>query len=965
MENSNTVLTEANAASDGRKGKKGARLDKLKKSRLYDVLYEKGVLWFVVSFAVSAVIMVLAFRKQLIHPFGDEQILVVDLWHQYYPFFRVLREKLLTGGSFLYSWQNGLGTNFLSLISYYAASPLNWISVFFSEDYVRDALTYILVAKIGFCSAFFSCFLRYTFRRKDISIVPFSVMFSLCSYLMGYYWNVMWIDTIALFPLVMLGVVAICRERKWLTFTIALALSLISNYYIGYFTCIFTVFMFAAAIIIYAKGIKDFFAKLWIIARSAVLGIAAGGFILLPAYCALQLTHSANNTFPKDMSTYEKWTDILMNLYSYNPPATKEGLPNFACGMLAVVLFGVFLFGAGIKIREKLSALFMLALITVSCNINILNYIWHGFHFTNMIPYRFAFIFSFVLIAAAYRAYDVILSRGVKIYQIILMLAFPFAVFWLNYKKQGLEAFNMGGELYKSIVITLAFVLIFIAVKVFPFKNPALRNSVMSLFITAAVIAECSGNAAVGVRTVGSSNYNAYPLNNDRVQSLLAAAEESDDSLFYRTEVTKTYTLNDSALYGYNGISQFSSSANVSVTKFMKKLGLYGSEAGNRYYYSTATPVVNSMLGIKYLISKSGHLYSTEPSLEFSGSAVSSYMYENKHALSLGYMVESSALEGDVIAHTNPFDYQNKLLQLAAGVDEDCFTPQPVALAAYNNATVGKKAYGSYSLYKDADHLDSADCYAEYTFNGVEGAYLYGYATNGICDKVNVKNGDQAVEENISIKDYPVVFPMGNAQEGETALVRMKASADKERGDFKLMVYAMSEEVFLEAYENLADEQLEITSFEDSVIEGTINAKKDGIMLLSMPYEKGWSVYVDGEKTETMPLFGALMGAEIPAGQHDIRLVYIPEGFKAGTAATAASVVIIIMLAVLDRKRRRKLAAEAGETEAVTAEEETLPENEEIEAVQAEETPSDNEEIEAVPNTEEEKKNTADGEENA
>ena len=74
---------------------------------------------------------------------GNNQMLVVDLWHQYYPFFRVVREKLLTGGSFLYSWSTGLGTNFLSLISYYAASPLNWTSVFFSEDSTRDALTYI------------------------------------------------------------------------------------------------------------------------------------------------------------------------------------------------------------------------------------------------------------------------------------------------------------------------------------------------------------------------------------------------------------------------------------------------------------------------------------------------------------------------------------------------------------------------------------------------------------------------------------------------------------------------------------------------------------------------------------------------------------------------------------------------------------------------------------------------------
>ena len=138
------------------------------------------ILCTLLSFIAPVAIMLYGFYKEGVHPFGTNQMLVVDLWHQYYPFFRVLREKLLTGGSILYSWQNGMGTNFISLISYYAASPLNWISVFFDDEHVRDALTYILLAKIGFCGAFFCCFLRYTFRRCDLSLVPFSAMYALC-----------------------------------------------------------------------------------------------------------------------------------------------------------------------------------------------------------------------------------------------------------------------------------------------------------------------------------------------------------------------------------------------------------------------------------------------------------------------------------------------------------------------------------------------------------------------------------------------------------------------------------------------------------------------------------------------------------------------------------------------------------------------------------------------------------------
>lgn len=920
-------------------------LEERNKSLFYRIMAEKGVFCFILSFLIPTVIMTLAFRKEQIHPFGDNQMLVIDLWHQYYPFFRVVREKLLSGGSFLYSWQNGMGTNFLSLISYYAASPLNWLSVFFSEAHVRDALTFILIAKIGFSGAFFSCFLRYTFKRKDISICIFSTMFALCSYMLGYYWNVMWFDTIALFPLVMLGVVAIAREKKWKTFTFALALSLISNYYVGYFTCIFTVFAFGAAMLIYTKGFKDFFHKLWIIIRSSVLGIALGGFILLPAYYGLQLTNSANNVFPTERTFYESWIDIFANMLSYSEPSTKEGLPNFACGMLAIVLFGVFLFSSGIKIREKISASLMLGIIALSCNLNVLNYIWHGFHFTNMIPHRFAFIFSFVLVAAAFRAYDVILSRGIKIYQLILMLAFPWVVFYLNYMSRSSKEDTVFSfkdkDIQNSLIITAAFILIFVAFKIFPFKNKKVCNTLMSICLGAAVISECYSNAAIGVGTVGHSSYSSYPTKNNEVQEMLKLADKAEQSPFYRTEIMKSWTLNDSALYGYNGISQFSSAANVSVTRFIKKFGMYASEAGNRYYYRISTPVINSMLGLKYIISRDGSYNSEEMSLNQLGCSGSVYLYKNKYPLSLGYMIDSRILELENKTYANPFDYQNELLKYCTGIEEDCFTAQPVSLVSYNKVDVTKSSYGNYSFTKEGN---SSGATAKYRYDGVAGSYLYGYATNGGCDNLNVTSMNEVVDTNVNVSDYPVLFPMGNTQEDEYSEIELKFKDDVQSGTYKLMVYALSQSLFEEAYGKLADEQLEIKEFSDTEITGTITALKDGVMFLSIPYEKGWSIYVDGEKTETVKTIHAMLGAKLSAGTHDIRIVYVPEGFAAGTTATAVSAVICIVIAVFDarRNKRRKEALEAelqDETNSEMDPEQNPEQNPEINP----ETDSDNE----------------------
>ncbi|MDE6034423.1 MAG: YfhO family protein [Ruminococcus sp.] len=939
-------------------------------NRLIKFLYNKGILCFLLSFMIPSGIMLYAFYYIKIHPFGDRQMLVVDLWHQYYPFFRVEREKLMNGDSFLYSWQNGMGTNFLSLISYYASSPLNWLSVFFSDDNVRDALTYILIAKIGFSGAFFSCFLRYTYRQKNFSVCMFSTMFALCSYMLGYYWNVMWFDTIALFPLVMTGIIAICREGKWKLFTVSLGLSLISSYYIGYFTCIFCVFMFAGAGIIEPKGIKDFFMKLLIMIRSSVLGIALSAFLILPAYFGLKLTHSADNSFPKDTVFYEKWTDILKNLLSFSEPVKIEGLPNFACGMLAILLFGVFIFSNGIKIREKISVLVMLAVIVVSCNLNKLNYIWHGFHFTNQIPYRFAFIFCAVLIASAFRAYDVIMKKGITIYQFILLIVAPTAFFYLHYyeipknfpisptnriillivsgvtlalvilsavlknrkyniifvpvyavawgiffmmyseseKRINLEDIfdtEKTDSLMASLLVTILYFMIFALVKIINIKNPALRNTVTGVMLSCILGFELVVNSVIGVQTVNTSSYTGYPDKNTQVQSLLHSIRQNDDELFYRTEMTTPYTLNDSALYGYYGLSQFSSSANVSVTRLMRRMGLYASEAGNRYYYRMSTPVVNSLFGIKYIISKGGVMRSGEMSHEMLKSVDGSYSYKNKYPLSLGYMMNEDILELEDKNGANPFEFQNTVMKLATGVQNPCFTAQPVALVDYNNMNVKKSGYGNYSFTKDNENLSASSIYS---YDGVDGAYLYGYATNGGCDKVTVKEEGSIIDSDIEIEDYPIVFPMGNGQGGTTVDVEISAKKDNKSGSYNLMVYALKQSAFEEAYEKLADEQLKITSFRDNKISGEIDVIQDGILFLSMPYEKGWTVYVDGEKSETMPVLHAMTGTRVSAGHHTITLKYVPEGFVTGVTVSGSAVLIFIVIAFLDlrKKRRRK-----------------------------------------------------------
>ena len=223
--------------------------------------------------------------------------------------------------------------------------------------------------------------------------------------------------------------------------------------------------------------------------------------------------------------------------------------------------------------------------------------------------------------------------------------------------------------------------------------------------------------------------------------------------------------------------------------------------------------------------------------------------------------------------------------------------------------------YGNYSYRNDDEGIQGE---ATYTFEGVDGASLYGYAscTSDCVNYFKVKYGNKVIDDGDIISKYALVFPMGSISSEDESSVELKTKSDKVSGNYKLMVYAMNHSLFEEMYQSFADEQLEIESFSDTEITGTVTAKKNGLLFLSIPYEKGWRVYVDGKKTATHSVLNAMLGVKVPAGTHEIRLEYVPEGFPTGIVLTTSSAVLIgVTIWFEERRKKRKSAAAAIQEE--------------------------------------------------
>ena len=96
-------------------------------------------------------------------PFGKVTMLYSDMYHQYYPFFVNFRKAILSGDSLLYNWNLGMGMDYLGLISYYLASPLNLLSVLVPEKYLLEYFSLLMPIKLGFAGMFFAIFLKKAF----------------------------------------------------------------------------------------------------------------------------------------------------------------------------------------------------------------------------------------------------------------------------------------------------------------------------------------------------------------------------------------------------------------------------------------------------------------------------------------------------------------------------------------------------------------------------------------------------------------------------------------------------------------------------------------------------------------------------------------------------------------------------------------------------------------------------------
>ena len=185
----------------------------IKFSNIITYLKSKNKL-HIVSFGIPFITMLVLFAMNRIYPFGDRSFLNIDMYHQYFPFLTEFFHKFRGGESCFYSWNAGIGSNFIALYAYYLASPVNWLCILVPEAYLMEFMSYLVIVKIGLCGLTASIYLSRHFHTKHYAVAFFSLFYAMSGYMAAYNWNVMWLDCIVLAPLILLGLECLVKKEN-------------------------------------------------------------------------------------------------------------------------------------------------------------------------------------------------------------------------------------------------------------------------------------------------------------------------------------------------------------------------------------------------------------------------------------------------------------------------------------------------------------------------------------------------------------------------------------------------------------------------------------------------------------------------------------------------------------------------------------------------------------------------------
>lgn len=895
---------------------------------------QKPTSYLIYAFIIPVVLNYIIYLAMEIHPFGNGSVLVLDLNGQYVYFYEALRNAVYGQMSMIYSFCRALGGEFMGIYAYYVASPFSYLVALFPQERILDALLIIFLMKTGIAGFNFGFYLHRTSKKiNKLSIITFSILYSLTTYAVIHQHNSMWIDAMMWLPLLTLSIEELIKNFKYKRFVILLALTMMSNFYIGYMVCIYV----AAYFFYYYfsrnekwlnnphKEPHHFRRSFLRIAGASALGIGISMVVVATAYYSLQF---GKNTFSTPNFTPSLRFDFMDFLTKFLPGSydtvRPEGLPFVYCGVITLLLLPVYFLSKKFSSREKaLSAAFIMFFV-MSFFISTFDLIWHGFQKPNWLNYRYSFMLCFFLIVLAYRGYEeiqhaktgTIVTTG-SLWLLFICVAQKFEFHSYVERIDGTIQFDQPLKDIETVWFSAICFIAFMIILCMAIKSRSKQT--ISLIVCIFVCLEVFCNGICSCVEFGDDViYSSYSSYNDFISAIRPVTDEllEEDTGFYRFEKNAHRKYCDNMALRIRGLTNSTSTLNRSTITFLHQLGYASKSHWSKYL--GGTPVNDSLLGIKYVLANeknSQTLY-----YENAGGSVTTYgnteytYYRNPYALSIAYGVSDALLDFDLSDGYNPFVRLNGLYGAILGDDEAPEIFKAISFGSDGIETTNCDVSTIAGHYKYAPQSSSTDCIVSYTITVAEDGEIFFYLPSEYPREVSIRvNGKKPSDsDTLYGGESDRIVSLGTFEKGDTVKLSMTLKGDvlyvKQNVD---MFYYIDMDVFEGAISRIAETQMTVSDgWTDSYLPGTLTTTKDSqLIMTTLAYDSGWKVTVDGKRVDTVEALDGVVAFTVDtAGEHEIVMKYRPTALTLGLTITVLSIILFALIMIFEKQLKAVLA---------------------------------------------------------
>lgn len=808
----------------------------------------RSALFWVACAALPVLLLLALSAWGGIYPLGPESFLTEDLKYQYIDFFTWFRHVLTGEANIFYSFAQGMGSNTWGLYSYYLASPFNFIILLFDEAHLTLAIYVIVALKLVCMNTAMAWYLRRRFTLQRTWALALALCYTWSTWTATNLRNPLWLDALILLPLMAWSCRQLLRTGRFIGLSLLVAADVITCWYMAYITLLFCCLfvLFELAVMIYDDEVRP--ARSWIAGRAVrftvaiLLGLGLSAWTFVPTVLAMM-----GGGAKTAVGMFQTYPTALIR--GFLPFAWNiDHAPQFYTGLIPLVLAISMLFEKRIDKRLRALTLVFAGFLVVSSVLGPLMYVWCGFRQPNGFYCRIAFLLSFLEIWAA---------------AFLLMRRAACRAEGSNTRTVSWT--EAGGRSACAAPI---------ARKLAPFGTLVL------------VLADLGFNAHV----CWNQLYINYPQDthdtyvND-ADTQVRELKQLDADAFYR--VDKTYNragaaFNEGISHGFNQLSTYSSANNPQAVAFLNSLG-YSSEGEFSSVYAAPNLVMDSLLGVRYIGTWSKPVASTETTLPHSN--VTSPVYYNPHALSLGYPCANGTNSESTLQGDDPFERQNALFAELTGIDRPLYTQLQGVEQARSDASI------TWAVKLPAHTIGYT-----YAQTGVESDWSQSVGL--------IVGGEMISSEATRFSHNVRAFGESGDESTQHEISMVQGSPETQLPPkSQCLFYALNIDVFEEGIERLQSRQFTPDVFEDGHVEGVYNAEKQTDLVLSIPYDKGWSAIIDGKEVALSPAFGGGMSQiQVPEGSHRIEMRFQSPGFTVGCAASIAALAACLVVARVQKR---------------------------------------------------------------